>query len=707
MSPLRQFSTISTAWRGAETGKAFVLEFRFPLVLIFQSCNNAQSTNSRENCTRQVGFPPLQRSSSLAPTSTVISPIAAASSQQNYAEIHLPLAGTLREQRFFSGTMATYRNIILYYRPYWTAAVFSTVAISTFQLIDLFPPYAMGQILNVLSGQPVDHLIQTLVANLARLTHQPSDRTFLLAVLLSLMFLATVARAPIQPWISSWLSWSTALRSRRDYLKKSLEKLLSLPLSFYDENNPGRIAGRIASGISNHTWTYGDVAGQLIPKLFRLLGIFVIISLIEWKIAVFMLVSFVVILSMNVRGMEDLIRQEKLLEKYKEDTDSRTSEIITNIKTVKAFATETAELKRQQERLNREYKVLNYRIHTGFVRLNVRQNTLVQCCVFLVLSLTLLAAARGQISLGHFITTFTIANMAYAELSPIYHAFETLAKRFASMLRFHEFLELPASIESGLTQTTNQEPYRFTGKVHFSNTSFAYDGDRPVLQNIDLLIQPYETVALVGRSGSGKSTLIKLLCRYFEPNSGKILLDGDDIRTLDVAAYRKRLAIVHQEVDVFNGTLLENLTYGNPEATFSQVQAACQIAQASDFIQQLPEGYLTIVGERGVRLSGGQRQRLGIARALLVDPDVLVFDEATSSLDYESERAIQQAMRSILGTRTTLIIAHRLSTIREADKIVVLDQGQIAEVGTHYELLDRQGLYHHLHTLQETTGELL
>jgi ATP-binding cassette subfamily B protein len=173
-----------------------------------------------------------------------------------------------------------------------------------------------------------------------------------------------------------------------------------------------------------------------------------------------------------------------------------------------------------------------------------------------------------------------------------------------------------------------------------------------------------------------------------------------------VTWYRRRLAIVHQEVDVFNGTVLENLTYGNPNISFEKVAEACKIARVDEFIHELPHGYSTIVGERGVRLSGGQRQRLGIARALIVDPDVLVFDEATSSLDYESERAIQLAMKSILGTRTTIIIAHRLSTVREADQIVVLDNGRIVEIGSHDQLLNQQGIYQRLHSLQES-GELV
>lgn len=605
--------------------------------------------------------------------------------------------------------MAKFQDIVNYFRSYWKQSVFSITASSIYEVIDLVVPYAIGQILNVLSNQPLDKPLQSAIATFSDITNYPVNKTLSLGVLLGLIFVVTVVRAPTQPWLTNWFHWDIAFRSRREKNETAIAKVLTLPLEFYDENNPGRIAGRVARGISNHTFSYPEVAGQLIPKLARVLGIFVFILFIEWRIAILYLISFVIILSFSLKSLQQLIRYESRLDKYGEDTESRTSELITNIKTVKAFATEARELKRQKQRLDRELMVLDYRIHKGYTILGTWQRTVIQFCVFTILGLTLAATVNGRISIGHFVMTLTLSSMAYAELEPISNLAEIFARRYSPMLRFHEFLQEPTPSDSAsLLEESNQteSPYKFTGKVELSHLSFGYDANRQVLQDINLLIEPYQTVALVGRSGSGKSTLVKLLLRYFEPQAGQILIDGQDIRTLNVGKYRRRLAIVHQEVDVFNGTILDNLTYGRPNASLEQVQEACRIARVDEVVQHLPKGYYTVVGERGVRLSGGQRQRLGIARALLVEPDVLIFDEATSSLDYESERSIQLAMRSIQGTCTTIVIAHRLSTVREADKIVVLEQGKIVEVGSHDELLRHEGIYRRLHSLQET-GELL
>ncbi|MEL4896970.1 ABC transporter ATP-binding protein [Crocosphaera sp. Alani8] len=603
--------------------------------------------------------------------------------------------------------MISWKDLLKSYSNYRKIAILTILLSGILEILDLMVPYITGQIINVLSNQPIDNLLQSSVNSLANITNIPNNRVFSLGVLLGIICVVTVIRSPIQPWLTDWFHWEIALKVRREQLKNTVRKILTLPLSFYDEYNPGRITNRIAKGVENQLWTYPEIAGELIPKIIRVLGIFVIILLIDWKISFIFIASFTIILFFSIRHLTQIIKQEELLDKHSENTQSYTSELITNIKTVKSFSTERRELERQDKRLDRELKYVLFRIHKGYVKLVTWQKTVIQASVFLILVYSLIITVQGHISLGHFITLITVSSMAYAELDPITQFAEIFARRYSSMSRFHEFLHTPSGKDAAVLteESLNHQPYKFTGKIHFENLSFAYHENRPVLENIDLLIHPYETVAIVGKSGSGKSTLIKLLLRYFQPTQGQILMDGQDIKTLDIAQYRQRLAMVHQEVEIFNGTLLDNLTYGNRTVSFAAVEQACKIARVDEFIAQFPQGYYTIVGERGVRLSGGQRQRIGIARALIVDPDVLIFDEATSSLDYESERLIQLAMSSILGTRTTIIIAHRLSTVREADKIIVLDDGKIVEVGNHQQLLEHQGIYHRLHSLQET-GEL-
>jgi ATP-binding cassette subfamily B protein/subfamily B ATP-binding cassette protein MsbA len=242
------------------------------------------------------------------------------------------------------------------------------------------------------------------------------------------------------------------------------------------------------------------------------------------------------------------------------------------------------------------------------------------------------------------------------------------------------------------------------GRLTFDHVSFRYpDTDRLVLDDICLDVQPGETIALVGRSGAGKTTWCNLVARFFDPTSGAILLDGVNLRELRLSDYRRLLGIVEQDVFLFDGTVAENIGYARSGATLPQIQSAARMAHADEFIEQLPRGYETIIGERGVRLSGGQRQRLAIARAILADPRILILDEATSNLDSESEMRIQQSLRTLMRDRTSFVIAHRLSTVTHASRIVVLEGGRMVEVGSHAELMVRSGIYRKMVELQTKT----
>jgi ATP-binding cassette subfamily B protein len=248
------------------------------------------------------------------------------------------------------------------------------------------------------------------------------------------------------------------------------------------------------------------------------------------------------------------------------------------------------------------------------------------------------------------------------------------------------------------------DPGRLNGQLALRNVHFKYD-TRPVIRGVDLQIQPGELVGLVGPSGAGKSTLVNLICRFYDPTAGVIEADGHDIRNFPIEAYRQNIGIVLQEPFLFYGTIAENIAYGRPEAPHDEILQAARAAHAHEFIMRLPDGYDSLVGERGQGLSGGERQRISIARALLTDPRILILDEATSAVDNETEREIQQALENLIHGRTTIAIAHRMSTLRSADRIIVFENGRIVDIGRHEELLERGGLYGRLYQAQVEMSE--
>jgi ATP-binding cassette subfamily B protein len=295
--------------------------------------------------------------------------------------------------------------------------------------------------------------------------------------------------------------------------------------------------------------------------------------------------------------------------------------------------------------------------------------------------------------------------MFYQPIMELANSSRMITRAASSAQRVYEVLDTPPEIYSQFGAATRD---RMDGRVEFRQVSFSYEGAQPALREISMVAQPGEMIGLCGPSGAGKSTLVNLICRFYDVTDGQILIDGEDVRNYDVQWLRRQIGVVLQEPYLFHGTIADNIRYGNPSATEEQVIRAARAANAHDFIVGFPDGYDTMVGERGQSLSGGERQRISIARAILHDPRILILDEATSSVDTETEKQIQEALDRLVAGRTTFAIAHRLSTLQAADRLIVLDKGRIAEQGTHAELVNKEdGVYAKLHKTQMEMNALV
>jgi ATP-binding cassette subfamily B protein len=397
--------------------------------------------------------------------------------------------------------------------------------------------------------------------------------------------------------------------------------------------------------------------------------------------------------------------QRRMEPRYAEvrDTAGAISGLLANnlggIATIKSFTSEQREIDRVSVESDR-YRQANRRA----IMLSAAFSPLIRIVILAGFSVTLLLGGfltlEGSLAVGSYSVLVFLTQRLLWPLTRLGQTFDLYQRAMASTNRILNVLDTPAEIVSGDNELDREE---VAGHIVFDHVDFAYQPGYPVLTNIDLDLETGATTAFVGATGSGKTTLVKLLLRLYDVTGGAIRIDGYDIRSLELQHLRQAMAVVGQDVFLFHGTVRENIAYGKPEASDDEIMRAADIAEAHGFITELPEGYETIVGERGQKLSGGQRQRLSIARAVLVDPPILILDEATSSVDNETEAAIQRSLAKLVIDRSTIVIAHRLSTIRHADIIHVMDRGKIVESGTHEELIARDGIYAALWRVQ--TGE--
>ena len=480
-------------------------------------------------------------------------------------------------------------------------------------------------------------------------------------------------------------------------LREKVQRHISrLPVSFYDANKTGNLVSRIMSDVEGVRNLLGtglvELAGGLLTSLIALVVLFRISSLMT-VLAFGFLLCFALALNKAFSTIRPIFRERG---KINAEVTGRLAESLGGVRVIKGYHAEEREeavfatgVRRLLDNVMRTLTATSLMSLSASLLMGV-----VGAIIMYVGAHQILA---GTLTVGGFFTYTLFLGFLVAPIIQMVAIGTQITEAFAGLERTQEILR---------ERPEDQDPNRrvvltdIEGMVEFDDVSFSYDGNRTVLHDVSFIAEPGTVTALVGSSGSGKSTTIGLITAFHVPSQGKVLVDGVDLSTVRLDSYRTRLGVVLQESFLFDGTIRENVAFSRPDASEEEIMRACQIARVDEFAESFPDQYDTIVGERGVKLSGGQRQRISIARAILAEPRILILDEATSSLDSESEQMIQQGLSFLMQGRTTFVIAHRLSTIRRADQILVIEQGQIVERGTHEELYEMRGRYYDLYTKQ-------
>jgi ATP-binding cassette subfamily B protein/subfamily B ATP-binding cassette protein MsbA len=481
-----------------------------------------------------------------------------------------------------------------------------------------------------------------------------------------------------------------------DLRREVYGKLQALSVRYYDQRSTGELVSRVTNDTSNLERIFIDGVEALVMAGLTLIGVTVILFTMHWRLALLALIPIPLLIvgatffTRRVHGLYRAIRHESgRLNAVLQDNLSGIREILAfnrQAHEAERFNTHSRAYCREQLRVSRVWSLYSpTMIFVGSIG------------TLLVLGFGARDVVAGAMTLGELVAFLSYLALFYVPINQIHSVNHMLQHALASGERVFEVLDaVPEVVEAPAAHVLP----RSRGEVAFEGVSFGYRPDVTVLHDVEFRVAPGERVAVVGPSGAGKSTIIKLLLRFYDVGAGRVTVDGWDVRELTLASLRDQIGMVAQEPFLFNGTVRENLAYGRLEAGDEEVEAAARAAHAHEFIAAMPEGYQTLIGERGVKLSGGQKQRLAIARALLKDPPMIILDEATSNIDSETEVQIQDALDRLIVDRTTLIIAHRLSTLRSVDRIIVLDRGRIVETGRHDELLERRGLYATLYDAQ-------
>ena len=485
-----------------------------------------------------------------------------------------------------------------------------------------------------------------------------------------------------------------------DLRNKLYTHLQRLSISFHEARRTGDMISRITNDVATIQTSLSTGIADLLLQVVTLAGIVGFMFYLDWKLSLVTIITIPAVAAVVSRAGHRLRTITALIQGKIADITSVLEETLSGIRIVKAFTMERQEIKRFA-RENED----SFAVTMRGAKVNAIIAPLVELLAVLGTAAVLWYGGhqviRGSLTLGEFMAFLGCVGSAPTPMGRLSATYASFQQALGAADRVFALLDVKIDV----VDDPNAVPLPpIKGHVEFKNVSFAYGDGELALDGINLSARPGEVIAFVGPSGAGKTTLVNLLLRFYDPLSGSVEIDGYDLRNVQVESLRRQIGLVPQDVVLFGVTVRENIAYGKDDATLDEIIQAAKMANAHDFIMKLPAGYETRLGERGVSLSGGQRQRIAIARAILRNPRILILDEATSSLDAESEALIQEALARLVKDRTTFIIAHRLSTVRNADKIVVLDRGKIVEVGTHLELLAKGGLYSRLSLMQFSQG---
>ena len=486
-----------------------------------------------------------------------------------------------------------------------------------------------------------------------------------------------------------------------DIRKAVFEKLQRLSLSFYDKNKTGTIMSYVTNDVNALQAAMVENVVEMVTESVILIASIVMMIYLDWRLFLVTFSTFPVVLLFIDQFGKRIRKSGSRIQEATADITSVLQETVSSARVIKSFVREEYEINRFDQE-----NIKNFRANMKYAQLSATLTPTIEFVAAVGVTIILWyggnSVIEGTITAGSLVAFLTYAVNISNPIKRLSRVIGNIQKALAAAQRVFDVLDLPETIHNA--PEAKALPM-VKGNVRFNNVSFSYNPGEQVLNNVSFDVKPGEMIAFVGPSGAGKSTVASLLPRFYDVTDGSITIDGEDIRRVTLQSLREQVGIVPQETVLFNGSVYDNILYGRLDATKEEVEAAAKAANAHTFITELPQGYQTMLGDRGVNISGGQRQRISIARAILKNPQILILDEATSALDTESERVVQEALDRLMIGRTSFVIAHRLSTIKNADKIMVLEKGCLVEQGTHDELMAKDGLYAHLYKIQYRSKE--